>query len=46
MVKEIMIPNEEFIINKVTNWTYSNNRARIEINIRVSYEANLEEVKK
>lgn len=43
--KEIMIPNEEFIINKVTNWTYSNNRARIEINIRVSYEANLEEVK-
>jgi small-conductance mechanosensitive channel len=43
--KEIMIPNEEFIINKVTNWTYSNNRARIEINIRVGYDADLEKVK-
>jgi small-conductance mechanosensitive channel len=39
--KEIMIPNEEFIINKVTNWTYSNNRARIEIKIGVTYESNL-----
>lgn len=43
--KEIMIPNEEFIINKVTNWTYSNNRARIEINIRVAYQTNLNLVK-
>lgn len=43
--KEIMIPNEEFIINKVTNWTYSNNRARIEINIRVGYGSDLEKVK-
>jgi small-conductance mechanosensitive channel len=43
--KEIMIPNEEFIINKVTNWTYSNNRARIEFNIRVAYNSDLEKVK-
>lgn len=43
--KEIMIPNEEFVINKVTNWTYSNNRARIEINIRVGYDADLDKVK-
>jgi small-conductance mechanosensitive channel len=40
--KEIMIPNEEFIINRVTNWTYSNNRARIEISLGVAYGTNLE----
>lgn len=39
--KEIMIPNEEFIINKVTNWTYSNNRARIEIVVGVAYGSDL-----
>lgn len=43
--KEIMVPNEEFIINKVTNWTYSNNRARIEINIGVAHGSDLEKVK-
>ncbi len=40
--KEIMIPNEEFIINKVTNWTYSNNRARIEIIVGVAHGTDLE----
>lgn len=39
--KEIMIPNEEFIISKVTNWTYSNNRARIEIKIGISYDSDM-----
>ena len=43
--KEIMIPNEEFIINKVTNWTYSNNRARIEIQIGVGYQSDLNKAK-
>jgi small-conductance mechanosensitive channel len=43
--KEIMVPNEDFITGKVTNWTYSNNRARIEINIGVAYESDLEKVK-
>lgn len=42
--KEIMIPNEDFITGKVTNWTYSNNRARIEINIGVAYESDLQKV--
>ncbi len=41
--KEIMIPNEEFIINKVTNWTYSNNRARIEIILGVAHGTDLEQ---
>ncbi len=43
--REIMIPNEDFIINKVTNWTYSNSRARIEINIGVAYKSDMEKVK-
>lgn len=43
--REMMIPNEDFIINKVTNWTYSNSRARIEINIGVAYKSDMEKVK-
>lgn len=43
--KEIMIPNEEFIINKVTNWTYSNNRARIEVNVSVAHGTDLEKAR-
>lgn len=43
--KEIMVPNEDFIVSKVTNLTYSNNRARIEINLGVSYSSDLVKVK-
>ena len=39
--REIIIPNEDLIVNKVINWTYSNNRARIEINIGVAYNSDL-----
>ena len=42
--KEIMVPNEDLIINKVTNWTYSNNRARIEIEFAVAYGSDLDKV--
>ncbi len=42
--KEIMVPNEDFIINKVTNWTYSNNRARIEIEFGVAHGSDLQKV--
>jgi len=42
--KEVMVPNEEFIINKVTNWTYSNNRARVEIILGVAHGSDLEKV--
>ena len=44
--KEVMIPNEDFIIGKVTNWTYSNNRVRIEIPVGVSYSSDLNIAKK
>lgn len=43
--KEILIPNEDFITNRVTNWTFSNTRARVEIPIGVSYDSDLEKVK-
>jgi small-conductance mechanosensitive channel len=40
--KEIMVPNEDFIINRVNNWTFSNNRARIEILFSVAYGTDLQ----
>lgn len=40
--KEVMIPNEDFITNRVTNCTYSNNKGRVEINIGVSYDSDIE----
>jgi small-conductance mechanosensitive channel len=40
--KEIMVPNEDFITGRVTNFTYSTNKARVEIPIGVSYNCDLE----
>ncbi len=42
--QEIMVPNEDFIINRVNNWTFSNNRCRIEINFSVAYGTDLDKV--
>lgn len=42
--KEIMIPNEDFITNRVINWTYSNKRGRAEATISVAYGSDLEKV--
>ena len=42
--REIMIPNEDFITNRVTNWTFSNSQGRIEINIGVAYGSDLDQV--
>lgn len=44
--KEIMMPNEDFVTHKVTNWTFSDREIRIRINIGVSYESDLNLVKK
>ena len=41
--REILVPNEELIINKVTNWTYNNHRCRVEFKVHISYDS---EVKK
>ncbi|MFT6106135.1 MAG: small-conductance mechanosensitive channel [Rickettsiales bacterium] len=43
--KEIMVPNEDFITNKVTNWTYNNNRGRIDIDLKISYDSDIKKAK-
>lgn len=40
--KEVMVPNEEFIIHQVTNLSYSDNRARVEVLAGVSYDSDSE----
>ncbi len=40
--KEILVPNEDLITSRVTNWTFSNKRGRIEIALGVSYKADIE----
>lgn len=44
--REIMIPNEDFITNRVTNWTYSDSKGRVDIPIGVSYDSDIEKVMK
>ena len=39
--KEIMVPNEDFITHRVTNWTFSNLKGRIEIPVGVSYKSDI-----
>jgi potassium efflux system protein len=43
---EMIVPNKEFITTKLINWTLSNSRRRIEIPLRVAYNADLEKVKR
>lgn len=42
---EIMIPNDDFITSRVINWTYSNTRGRMLIDIGVSYDSDMTQVK-
>lgn len=44
--REIMIPNEEFITQRVTTLTHSNNRGRVDVPVGVSYNADLKQVLK
>jgi small-conductance mechanosensitive channel len=37
--REILIPNEDFVTQRVVNWSYSNEEVRIEVAFGVSYEA-------
>lgn len=39
--REVLIPNEDFITNRVTNWTYSNKSGRVEITVGVSYKSDI-----
>jgi len=40
--KEVMIPNEDFITGRVTNWTFSSRRGRVETRIGIGYGADLD----
>jgi small-conductance mechanosensitive channel len=42
--RELMIPNEDFITNRVTNWTFSNTKGRIDLDVGVSYGSDLDKV--
>lgn len=44
--KDIMIPNEDFITNRVISWTYTSTTARAEIMVGVAYDSDLELVRK
>ena len=43
--KEILIPNEEFIIQRVTNWTLSHSKGRIDIFVPLPFDADLEKAR-
>ena len=42
--KEYLIPNEDFITNKVINWSFSNDLVRIDVEFGVSYESDPHQV--
>lgn len=42
--REMMIPNEEFVSNRISNWTFSSPKARGQIDIGVAYGSDLEKV--
>jgi small-conductance mechanosensitive channel len=39
--REVMVPNEEFIANRVINLTYSNKRGRLSFRVGVSYDSDI-----
>lgn len=40
--RELLIPNELLISSAVTNWTYTTDNARVEFNVGVSYDADVD----
>lgn len=42
--KEILVPNENFITTRFTNWTHSDSRQRYEVDFSVAYETDLRAV--
>jgi len=39
--RELLIPNEELITTRVTNWTHSHNKGRSEIHVNISYNSDI-----
>jgi potassium efflux system protein len=42
---EMIVPNKEFITTKLVNWTLSDSKRRVDIPLRVAYDADLATVK-
>lgn len=42
--KEHLIPNEDFITQKVENWSYSDNNVRLHLPVGVSYDSDVRQV--
>ncbi len=40
--REYLIPNENLMINQVENWSYSSKNVRIQVNVGVSYDADMD----
>lgn len=40
--KEVMVPNENFIVSEVTNLSYSDTRGRVQVPVGVSYDSDTE----
>jgi len=43
--RDILIPNEELVSTRVTNWTHTSNLARIEIKITITYGSDAEKAR-
>lgn len=43
--KEVLIPNEDFITDRVTNWTLSSAKARVDVPVGVAYGSDLDKVR-
>lgn len=39
--KEVLIPNEELIINKVENWSFTNSTIRLKIPVGIAYQSDV-----
>jgi small-conductance mechanosensitive channel len=39
--KDVMVPNEKFIVESFTNWTHKNHKQRYRVNFSVAYHSNI-----
>ena len=37
--REFLIPNEDFVTQQVINWSYSNDRVRLDVKFGVAYDS-------
>jgi small-conductance mechanosensitive channel len=44
--KDIMVPNEKFIVETFTNWTHKNKKQRYRVDFSVAYDSNIRELVK